>query len=311
MLLILPLSWSCANKLIRTFSAVILVLCLPFGAKTQSFFENDSVFNKKRCIGVTALNSAVGAGSIIALQSVWYSDYEKTPMHSFNDSRNWLQMDKAGHVYASYHFNELVAKTYRWSGMNRKKSALLGAAYGWGYQFGIELLDGRSSGWGFSWSDVTANTLGTVLYTAQEFAFEKQIFKVKFSYWPSDVAQYRPKVLGSNFQERLLKDYNAQTYWLTFSPFAFRKNSSFPKWIGLALGYSVHDKLVGDQEVYTAEGGQTFYSKREFILSLDLDVKELPIRKKWLKAVLSPFNSIKIPFPALVWRGGLCYGKMM
>lgn len=258
------------------------------------------------------MNTAIGAGSIIGLQSVWYSGYEKTPLHSFDDSKNWLQMDKAGHVYATYHFNELVAKTYRWSGVNRKKSALLGAAYGWGYQFAIELLDGQSSGWGFSWSDLVANTIGTALYTGQEFAFEKQIFKLKFSYAPSGVASYRPNILGSNFQERLLKDYNAQTYWLTFSPFAFSKNKAFPKWIGLALGYSVHDKLVGDQEIYTTpDGSRTFYSKREFILSLDLDVKELPIRKKWLKAVLSPFNSIKIPFPALVWRGGVCYGKVM
>ena len=309
--MILLLSSNYANKTAALF-AVLLSLCFSFRAGAQHFFENDSVFNKKRVIGVTAMNTTIAAGSIIGLQSVWYSDYEKTPLHSFNDARNWLQMDKAGHVYATYHFNELAAKTYRWSGLSRRKSALLGAAYGWGYQFGIELLDGRSSGWGFSWSDLTANTIGAVLYTGQEFAFEKQVFKLKFSYWPSGVAQYRPEVLGSNFQERLLKDYNAQVYWLTFSPFAFSKNSAFPKWIGLALGYSVHDKLVGDQEFYiTPDAAHSFTSKREFILSLDLDVKELPIRKKWLKAALSPFNSIKIPFPALVWRGGVCYGKVM
>lgn len=288
------------------------IFLLTTSGYSQGLFQNDSVPNKKRLLCVTVLNTSVGAGSIIALQSVWYSEYDKTSFHTFDDSRNWLQMDKAGHLYSTYHFNELVAKTYRWSGLSRGNSALIGAAFAMGYQFSIEMLDGHSSGWGFSWSDIAANTLGSALYTGQEFAFEKQLFRLKFSYAPSGLAAYRPQVLGSNFQERLLKDYNAQTYWLSFSPFAFSENNALPKWLNLALGYGVHDKLVGNQEVYlTPDGSRAFYAKREWMLSLDIDVQELPIRKKWLRTALSPFNVIKFPFPALVWRGGLFYGRLL
>lgn len=275
-------------------------------------FKNAETPKKKRIILNTISNTTIFGSSFLALNSVWYEDYEKTPLHSFDDSKNWMQMDKVGHLYATYHFNEVVAKTYRWTGLDNKKSALIGGAFAWGYQFSIELLDGKSSGWGFSWSDLTANTLGTGLYIGQEYLFDKQVFKLKFTFHNTDFAQYRPAVLGSNLQEQILKDYNGQTYWLSFSPFAFKKDSKFPKWINLALGYSVHEKLVGDLDIYTTvDGLQTFRAKREFVLSLDLDVKNLPIKRKWLKTVLSPFNSIKIPFPALIWRGGLCYGKMI
>lgn len=269
--------------------------------------------NKKRIVLATALNAGICTSSTIALATVWYSEFEKTPFHTFNDSKEWMQMDKAGHLYASYHFTELASKTYRWTGLNAKKSALLGSAFAWGYQLSFEMLDGYSSGWGFSWSDVTANTLGAGMFVAQEYAFKKQMFKLKFSYMDSKVADFRPNVLGSNFQEQLLKDYNSQTYWLTFSPFAFsKKSSSFPKWINLALGYGVHDKLVGDKDIYTTPDGlQTFHAKREFILSLDINVKELKVKSKIIKAILSPFNSIKIPFPAVIWRGNVCYGKLL
>jgi hypothetical protein len=274
-----------------------------------TFFTPSDTLNKKRTLASSGITGGLAIGSIIGLASVWYADYEKTPLHSFDDSKNWLQMDKVGHAYACYHFSELSSKLFRWSGLSPKTSAFIGTSIGWGYQFGIELLDGKSSGWGFSWSDLAANSIGSLLFLSQELIFEKQILKFKFSYSPSPYAQYRPSVLGSNFNERLLKDYNAQSYWLTFSPFQFVKNSKM-KWLSLALGYSVDAKLVGDQEYYqTADGLHEFFSKREWLLSLDIDVKELPIKKKWLKVALAPFNSIKIPFPSLLWRGGTCYGS--
>lgn len=277
---------------------------------SQTFFQNSDTLLKKRVLLTSISNATIWSSSIIALNSIWYSGYEKTPFHTFDDSKNWLQMDKVGHVYAAYHFSEIVSKTYRWTGLSQNTSAIIGASSAFGYQLSLEFLDSRSSGWGFSWSDVLANGIGSSVYLGQELAFKKQLFKLKFSYRESGLAKYRPEVLGSNFQEKLLKDYNAQTYWLSFSPFAFSKNDKLPKWLNLAIGYSAHNKLVGDQDVYTTPDGlQTFYAKREFILSLDIDVKALNIKKQWLKTLISPFNSIKIPFPALVWQGNVLYGK--
>lgn len=294
----------------KLFLVFIFIFCLNF-FQAQFYVKSDSL-NKKRVLGTTLLTASLFSGSYLGLSQIWYSDYEKTPFHSFDDSKNWLQMDKVGHLYATYHFSEQVSKAYRWSGVNSKKSALFGASTAWAYQFSIEMLDGKSSGWGFSWSDIAANTFGSTFYLGQELALKKQLFKLKFSYFPSDYASYRPTVLGSTFSEKLLKDYNAQTYWLSFSPVFFLKNPNFPKWINIALGYSVDQKLVGDMETYTVYGcfgNQVFHSKREFVLSLDIDVKNLKIKKQWLKSLLAPFNSIKIPFPALVLRDGKVIGK--
>lgn len=288
----------------------VIFIGIPTVFFTQNrFFETADSIKKNRVITTSSLVGGIYVGSFVALNQIWYADYEKTKLHSFNDSKNWLQMDKVGHFYSAYHFSELVAKSYRWSGVRRKNAALIGAGVGWGYQFSIELLDGYSSGWGFSWTDITSNTIGSLLYLSQELIFSKQVLKVKFSYLPSDYAKYRPNILGSNFSEKLLKDYNAQTYWLSFSPFQFKKDSKL-KWLALALGYSVDSKIIGDAEYYLSpDGKREFFSKREWILSFDIDVKELPIKKQWLKSLLSPFNSIKIPFPAVIWRGNNCYGS--
>jgi hypothetical protein len=223
-----------------------------------------------------------------------------------------MQMDKMGHVFTAYHFSDKVSKLYRWSGLDRKKSALIGAGVGWGYQMSFELLDAQSADWGFSWSDVGANTLGSGLFLSQELIWQEQYVKLKFSYSPSDFAQYRPSILGASFSERLLKDYNGQTYWLTFSPGCIFPKSKIPAWIAIAAGYSVDAKLVGSNDFFqTADGLKSFTAKREFVLSLDLDVTKLPIKKPWLKKVLSPFNVIKIPFPALVFRGNDISGRLL
>jgi hypothetical protein len=223
-----------------------------------------------------------------------------------------MQMDKMGHVFSAYHLSDKVSKIYRWSGLNRKKSAFIGAGVGWGYQLSFEFLDAQSAGWGFSWSDVGANTLGSGLFLSQELIWQEQFLKLKFSYSPSDYAQYRPSILGSNFSERLLKDYNGQTYWLTFSPGSIFPKSKIPAWIAIAAGYSVDAKLLGNNDFYqTADGLKRFEAKREFVLSLDLDVTKLPIKKPWLKKLLSPFNVIKIPFPALVFRVNDISGRLL
>ena len=291
------------------FAILIVLFSIQISAQ-KSFFEKSDSLNAKRLILSSGIIGATSIASITALNAIWYDDFQKTKLHSFNDSKNWLQMDKVGHAYASYHFSEIASKMHRWSGMQTKRSAIIGSSIGWAYQFSIELLDGKSSGWGFSWSDITANTLGCLLFVGQEIAFEKQMVKLKFSYFPSKYAKFRPEVLGSTFSEQLLKDYNAQTYWLSFSPFQFKKESKL-KWFSLALGYSVDEKLIGDQEYFMSSDMQNiFRSKRELVLSLDIDVRELPIKKKWLKTILSPFNSIKIPFPSLIWNGRTMYGKI-
>jgi len=287
------------EKLIFLF---IILIHSSLNAQGNFFLKSDSL-NMKRTVLTSSSIGTVWAGSIIGLQQIWYSNVTKSSFHTFDDSNNWMQMDKAGHVYTANKISQLSGDLYKWSGIKPKKAAVIGSCIGLGYQTSLELLDAYSVDWGFSWADMTANATGSLIYLGQELAWQEQRFHLKFSYHPTEYAALRPEVLGANFQERLLKDYNGQTYWLSFNPFLFYKNSSFPKWICLSLGYSADAKLVGDSDSFTS-GTTNYYAHREFLLSVDVDFSRLPIKKPWLKALVKQFNYIKVPFPALILSDG-------
>jgi len=291
----------------------ILIILSFFAANTLfaqgTFFDSPDSLLKKRIIPVSIGAGTVWAGSMVGLSQVWYKDYDKSSFHTFNDGANWLQMDKAGHVYTNYQISQFAGNLYKWSGMKSNNAAVMGTGIGLGFQTTLEIFDGYSSGWGFSWYDMASNALGAGIYLGQELAWKEQRFLLKFSYHPTEFAALRPEVLGSNLQERFLKDYNGQTYWVSFNPFLFSKSSSFPKWICLSFGYSVNEKIVGDQETYIDPISLISYSsQREFIFSLDIDFSRIPVQKKWLKTVLKQLNYLKIPFPALIIGDGKLIG---
>jgi hypothetical protein len=291
----------------------ILIILSFFAANTLfaqvTFFDSPDSLLKKRIIPVSIGTGTVWAGSMVGLSQIWYKDYDKSSFHTFNDGANWLQMDKAGHVYTNYQISQFAGNLYKWSGMKSNNAAVIGTGIGLGFQTTLEIFDGFSSGWGFSWYDMGSNALGAGIYLGQELAWKEQRFLLKFSYHPTEFAVLRPEVLGSNFQERFLKDYNGQTYWLSFNPILFSKNASFPKWLCLSFGYSVNQKIVGDQETYVDPISLISYSsQREFIFSLDIDFSRIPVQKKWLKTVLKQLNYLKIPFPALIIRDGKLIG---
>ncbi len=296
-----------------SFRSLILVLFILITSSIEaqhSFFHSADRVHKGRLIATSISIGTVWTGSIVALNKIWYDGFEKTKLHSFDDSKEWMQMDKMGHVFTSYHVSQQATKLYRWCGLNRNTSAWIGTGIGFGYQLTFEFLDGRSSAWGFSWTDLAANGIGSALFVSQELLWQEQKFKLKFSYHPTEYAQYRPHTLGSNFTERLLKDYNGQTYWLTFSPGTLFPKSNIPEWIAVATGYSVDQKLAGMDDYYVTDDGlKSFHAQREFVLSLDIDVSKLGIKKKWLKTVLSPFNIVKIPFPAVIIQSNKITGS--
>lgn len=285
---------------------LVLLFCIGF---TTSWAQTDSLWNKRSWL-VASGNVAVGGGSVALLSAIWYKDYPKSKMHSFDDSKEWLQMDKIGHSYTAYQLSQVEFGAWRWTGMNRKKTAWLSAGIAWTYQLSVEVMDGFSAEWGFSWSDLGANTIGAGLFLGQELAWKEQRFQLKFGYWSSPYASVRPNTLGSNFPERLLKDYNAQSYWLCVSPGTFFPASNFPKWIQIGFGYSADAKIDGIANTYVASDGRVFSASREYAISLDVDWSKLPIKRKWVKNVLRPLNAIKIPLPSVYWRNGVCYVGM-
>ncbi len=288
----------------RIFIVIISLLTISStGYSQRSFFNRPDSLNKGRFIGISTGTGAFWAGSMIGLSQVWYSKVEKSKWHTFDDSKNWLQMDKVGHFYIAYKESQFTADLFRWTGLEDDKCIWLGAGVSFGYQTTFELFDAFSADWGFSWSDVAANTLGTTSYSLQSYFWGEERIIPKFSYSPTEFAAIRPEVLGGTFAESFFKDYNGQTYWLSFSPRTFFKNSRIPEWACFSVGYSAHAKLVGDQEYYLDPATNIGYnSQRELIFSLDIDFSKLPIKKPWLKAIVKHFNYFKFPFPALIIR---------
>ena len=299
------------SLLVGVFS--ILIISGSFGQENSeelpersiSFFQADTSQNKNRVLGTSVSIGTVWIGSMIGLQAIWYNDTIPNKFKFFDDSKNWLQMDKVGHVYTAYQLNKLTTGLYLWTGIDNKKATWIGFGISTGFQTTLEVLDGFSGTWGLSWADVASNTLGSALYASQQLTWEEQRILPKFSYSPSPFAPVRPNILGSSFAESLLKDYNGQTYWFSFSPRSFFPGLKIPKWACLSFGYSAHEKLVGSETTYTDPlTGITYNEQREFLFSLDIDFSKLDIKKPWLKTIVKQFNYLKIPFPAVIFRNG-------
>ena len=122
-------------------------------------------------------------------------------------------------------------------------------------------MDGFSSDWGFSIPDMGFNLLGTGSYVLQEKLWRQQKFRFKFSYWPvaySDEyllfenahnimtsSERADHLFGSSGIERLLKDYNGQTLWLSIDIDGIFPKWSGPKWLDVAIGYGAKNMYGG------------------------------------------------------------------
>lgn len=302
------------RKLLATL--VLLSFCLLTKAQDKvSFWKDDTTFNKQRSLLTSGILGVGAGGSITALSLVWYKNIPRTSFQVFNDGPEWLQMDKAGHVFSGWMLAETAGNMYQWSGVSDKNATWIGAAYGFGYLLAFEILDGFAADWGFSWWDVGSNALGAGLYAGQSCLWGKQKIKLKFSASYSPYAQYRPNVLGSNFAERMLKDYNGQTYWISASPGQFMQDSKFPKWLCFSLGYGAEGMIYGQEnEPYIPIiGGQSiqFDRYRTLAFSMDIDLSELPVKSPFLRRVFNVLNKIKVPFPAVVVGNGTFKGSWL
>ena len=199
-------------------------------------------YNKKRVRLVTAANIVGYGGVLIGLNAIWYAKYPRSGFHFFNDNAEWLQVDKVGHVYSAYSESRASTELWRWAGLSRGKRIWLGGLSGVAYQSIIEILDGFSSQYGFSPGDFAANIVGSGMFMAQEFAWDDQRIKLKFSfhrknYGDSGLNKRADNIYGKTEIERFIKDYNGQTYWLSANIYSFLPGSKLPRWLSLAVGY--------------------------------------------------------------------------
>lgn len=288
------------NGLILKYALLcVLMSSLSYSqSKLNSFLTPSDTLNKPRRNAVIISEASVGALTLIGLNQLWYTDFERSSFQFVNDNDEWLQMDKMGHVFSAYQMGRFGADLLKWSGVSKKNQLIYGATLGFGFLTAVEVLDGYSKEWGFSWGDMLANASGTGLYIGQELLWNEQRIALKFSFHQTKYANLNPEKLGETTLEQVLKDYNGQTYWLSFNIHSFFKDSKIPKWLNLAIGYGGEGMLYGSEDI----DNQLLTSNsryRQYYLSFDVNLSNIKTNSMFLKTIFSVFNMIKIPFPTL------------
>lgn len=293
----------------KVFAAILIFLlnnCTATFAQADSSQHNnqkDSI-NYPRLWTVVGTEAALWTGSIAYLQFVWYKDAKRVPFEFYDDSKGYLQVDKLGHVYGSYLESYIGYHSLRWAGLSKKKALIYGGTLGILLQTPIEIWDGMYEEWGFSWSDMAANTLGSALVIGQELLWDEQKIKYKFSFSPSPYAKSANGYLGEGFGQ-LLNDYNGHTYWLSTGINQIVPNKILPQWLNIAVGYSANG-MIGEFENLQRYKGVNIphYERyRQYLISLDIDWTKIKTNNKILKTIFQGMFMVKLPFPAIEING--------
>ncbi|MEI6523299.1 MAG: DUF2279 domain-containing protein [Bacteroidota bacterium] len=280
-----------------------ILFCCLFIVSTHTTFSQikDSIQLKNRKKAISILVPSAFAATSTALYFAWYKDYGTGKFHFFNDSKEWLQMDKVGHATSTYQGQRYTNSWFKWAGFSSKQSVIYSSVLSLGFLSTVEVMDGFSDGWGFSNTDMIANVAGISLFSLQEYFFERQFLQLKYSYHTDNNYKIRPNLLGSNIAERFIKDYNGQTYWLSINTQIFSKK--LPKWLCLSLGYGANGMVGADDNIFMREGIEYNYSNlqryRQYYFSFDVDLTQINAKKKWINTLLHTVSFIKIPFPTI------------
>ncbi len=272
-------------------------------------------YNKKRVKQVAAANIIGYGGALVGLNAEWYAHYPRSGFHFFNDDAEWLQIDKAGHAYSAYTESRLSMEMWRWAGLSRKQRIWIGGLSGVAYQSIIEVLDGFSSEWGFSPGDFTANIIGSGMFISQELAWNDQRIKFKFSfhrkhYGEADLDKRADQLFGSTEIERFIKDYNAQSYWMSANIQSFFPDSRLPRWLSLSVGYGAEGMFGARNNIAYDDNGNITFNRtdikryRQWYLSPDIDFTKIKTKKKGLKAVFFVLSILKFPAPTIEFSNG-------
>src|SRR5690606_38068363 len=163
-----------------------------------------------------------------------------------------------------------------------------------------------------------ANALGSATVISQELLWKEQRISLKVSAfpqsYPADVRYRAQQLYGNTALELFLKDYNALTTWASLNIGLFiKKETKFPKWLNVAVGYGANGMLGGFENKWCLSDDGKYETcpdalkvdrtdierYRQYYLSLDVDWTKIQTRRKGWKVLFSMMNMVKMPFPAV------------
>ena len=277
----------------RKIILIILVLVLA----SRTFAQKDSTTQNVNYSRLGIVGGATLAAFIYGygVQNTMWWKGTKSSFH-FNWSQDWtyaMGSDKYGHFYFAHVVSNVYSQLFEWCGFSHLNSLRYGALFAFGYQTFIEVRDGFSRDYGFSWGDFTANTLGASIPLLKErFKFLRD-FKFKISYYPSERFRH-------NSNRHILDDYESTYDWISYPLYKILpdKLSGFvPRFLNIALGHSVKKLDLPNERTH------------EFFIALDWNLEELPGNFWLLKLLKKNLNFYHLPAPAIkiypdvIWYG--------
>lgn len=286
-----------------TLTALSLSLCPAVSA--QNFFKSAPRYDAGRVNGVIIAEAALGTAVTIGLQYLWYKKFPHSRFHFFNDNDEWLNVDKVGHAATAYNIAAFQNNLFRWGGVRPGTAALVGTLTALSFMTMIEIMDGHSEKWGFSKGDMLANISGCLLFEGQQLLWREQRISLKYSYHGTIFPGYYPAELGRNLPQRMLKDYNGQSYWLSVNIGSFLPASSgFPRWLNAAVGYGAEGMIGARSNPSEVDGRPvpSFRRYRQFYFSFDTDLYRVDGLSPLASSLLELNRLLKTPAPALEWN---------
>lgn len=318
-------------KIVVTIPLFFLLFLQNTFAQTDSsrftkFITPAEEFNKTRFNLTLGSEIVLYGGFSYILYNYWYRDYELVQFHLFNDMAEWEQMDKVGHMFTAYFETNITTGLYKWTGMKNENAYWAGAITGSLLQLMIETMDGFSEKWGFSLGDFAANTFGAGLSMTQNYLWDEQRMRLKFSSHfidhssdGADAVTRADALFGKSNPEKVLKDYNGQTYWLSVNPSMFMaEETKFPKWLMVSLGYGANGLYGGFENCWCPDPeispefcpenlliDRTDIDRyRQYYLSLDVDLTQIQTDSQFWRIMFEILSIVKIPAPAIEFNEG-------
>ncbi len=258
--------------------------------------QAQDTINKRRLIPLLAVSGVAYTAGLVGLSELWYKDHARSGFHFFNDWHEWKQVDKTGHFTTTAVETMYYYQLFKWSGLSSDHAMFYSAFTGIILQAPIEVFDGFSKFYGASVADFSFNTAGA-LFIFSQYKFWREIkIQPKFSFHTTGFASQRPTVLGKDIFQQILKDYNGQTYWFSFNLYHLLRKDYIPKIIQISLGYGAENMVFSNDDQNVMAG---YKPKRQFYISLDLDLTKIKTHNKFLRTILFNLNFIHIPFPAV------------
>jgi Predicted periplasmic lipoprotein (DUF2279) len=228
--------------------------------------------------------TAVLGGLQIYQYNAFWSD--RTTFRIIDDGDLEYGADKGGHFFAAYTMSKFATDALMTSGFSHDLAVISGGLIGAGYQFFVEVQDGFGRGWGFSPSDVYANTAGSVFHILQHFVPFFSNLQYKAEFFPAPWFGEKTRKGAST----PIDDYSAWTWWVSVNVHNMLPEFAkpfWPSWLNISVGYAARNLEWAD-------------ASRRYIIGLDWNLEKILPEGgpfwNWLRQYL---NVIKLPAPAL------------